>query len=57
MWSPSKTSVKLYLQVSVWSWTTSAAQTYRLQATTASKKKSAKTVATTIDVKTCPHAA
>jgi hypothetical protein len=29
---------------------------YRLQATTASKKKSAQTVATTIDVKTCPHA-
>ena len=56
MWSPSKTSVKLYLQVSAWSWTSSAVQMYRLQATTASKKKSTKTVATTIDVKTCPHA-
>src|SRR6516225_3257566 len=56
MWSPSKTSVKLYLQVSAWLWTISAAQMYRLQATTASKKKSTKTVATTIDVNTCPHA-
>ena len=56
MWSPSNTSVKLHLQVSAWSWTIFAAQMYRLQATTASKKKSTKTVATTIDVNTCPHA-